>query len=70
MDNENIEKLGRDIPVMVTITEAVELTHVARFSLRELIAQGKIKAFRTGVGKNGKWLINLESLCDYLENPS
>ena len=34
-------------------------------SIRMLIAQGKIKAFRTGEGVRGKYLVNKESLLSY-----
>lgn len=61
---------GYNVPVMVTIPEAIKLTHVTDYALRSLIETEKIKAFRSGKGRYGKWLINLKSLCDYLSDPS
>lgn len=55
---------------MVTIPEAIKLTRVTDYALRSLIEAEKIKAFRSGKGRYGKWLINLKSLCDYLSDPS
>lgn len=55
---------------MVTIPEAIKLTHVTDYALRSLIEAEKTKAFRSGKGRYGKWLINLKSLCDYLSDPS
>ena len=61
---------GYNVPIMVTIPEAIKLTRVTDYALRSLIEAEKIKAFRSGKGRYGKWLINLKSLCDYLSDPS
>ena len=51
---------------MLTIKECTELIEgISEHSIRMLIAQGKIKAFRTGEGVRGKYLINKESLLSY-----
>lgn len=67
---ETKEFQGIDIPKMVSIQEAVELTNIPEYSVRVLIKRGKVKAFRAGEGEHGKWLINLKSLCAYLDNPT
>ena len=38
---------------------------ISEHYIRMLIAQGKIKAFRTGEGVHGKYLVNKESLLSY-----
>ena len=51
---------------MLTIKECTELIEgISEHSIRMLIAQGKIKAFRTGEGIRGKYLVNKESLLSY-----
>ena len=51
---------------MLTIKECTELIEgISEHSIRMLIAQGKIKAFRTGEGVRGKYLVNKESLLGY-----
>ena len=52
---------------MLTIKECAELIEgISEHSIRMLIAQGKIKAFRTGEGVRGKYLVNKESLLSYI----
>ena len=70
MMNANNTYEGIQIPIMVTIPEAIEMTHITDYALRALIENGKIKAFRAGKGRYGKWLINLSSLSSYLSDPS
>ena len=51
---------------MLTIKECTALIEgISEHSIRMLIAQGKIKAFRTGEGVRGKYLVNKESLLSY-----
>ena len=51
---------------MLTIKECTALIEgTSEHSIRMLIAQGKIKAFRTGEGVRGKYLVNKESLLSY-----
>lgn len=51
---------------MLTIKECTELVEgISEHSVRMLIAQGKIKAFRTGEGVRGKYLVNKERLLSY-----
>lgn len=63
------EHKGVSLPVMATIQEVEELTNLREFTIRNLIKQGKIIAMRSGNGKHGKYLINLESVRDYLNAP-
>ena len=49
---------------MLTINETL-IEGISEHSIRMLIAHGKIKAFRTGEGVRGKYLINKESLLTY-----
>lgn len=52
---------------MLTVTEAIEeFPGLTRSTLRQLIAQNKIRNFRAGEGNNGKILINKASLVAYL----
>ena len=57
------------LPVMATIQEVRELTNRREFTIRNLIRNGKIVVMRSGNGKHGKYLINLESVRDYLNDP-
>lgn len=63
------EHKGVSLPVMATIQEVEELTNLREFTIRNLIKQGKIVAMRSGNGKHGKYLINLESVREYLNAP-
>jgi excisionase family DNA binding protein len=63
------EHKGVSLPLMATIQEVEELTNLREFTIRNLIKQGKIIAMRSGNGKHGKYLINLESVRDYLNAP-
>lgn len=63
------EHKGVSLPVVATIQEVEELTNLREFTIRNLIKQGKIIAMRSGNGKHGKYLINLESVRDYLNAP-
>lgn len=48
---------------MLTIKECTALIEgISEHSIRMLIAQGKIKAFRTGEGVRGKYLVNKEEI--------
>lgn len=52
------------VPEMWTITQAREKTGFSRVFLMELIKSGKIKYVKAGK----KYIINAESLCEYLTN--
>lgn len=56
-----------DSPIvrMEGVKEAAELFGLPKHLLRTLALTGKVKAVRIGNGKNGKILINIQSLNDY-----
>ena len=57
------KKADTDSIEMLTVTEAIEeFPGLTRSTLRQLIAQNKIRYFRAGEGNNGKILINKASL--------
>lgn len=55
-----------EMPVMLTVKEASKKYSISEYTLRKLVAQKKIIGIRTGVGENGKILINVASLEAYL----
>lgn len=52
------------IPALKTINEASQLVGLARYHLRQLVKQNKIKFILAGK----KVLINMDSLVEYLNN--
>lgn len=54
----------KDIPVLKTINEASQLVGLARYHLRQLVKQNKIKFILAGK----KVLINMDSLIEYINN--
>ena len=51
---------------MLTIKECVKAVHgVSEHSIRQIVAQGKVKSVRTGEGKRGKILVNKADLLAY-----
>lgn len=61
------KKAETDSIEMLIVTEAIEeFPGLTRSTLRQLIAQNKIRYFRAGEGNNGKILINKASLVAYL----
>ena len=51
---------------MLTIKECVKAVHgVSEHSIRQIVAQGKVKSVRTGEGKRGKILVNKADLLTY-----
>ena len=53
-----------NIPTMLTIKQTAEKTHLSETYLRRLSWKNEICFVRSGK----KYLINLEKLCDYLNN--
>ena len=53
-----------DVPCMITINEAAQIVKLAKYHIRQLVLQGKVKYIKTG----RKYLLNLDSLIDYLKN--
>ena len=53
----------------LTIHQCTELVKgLSEHTIRQLVAQEKVKFIRTGQGVRGKILVNKESLLDYLNN--
>ena len=51
---------------MLTIKECTKVVQgVSEHSIRQIVAQGKVKSVRTGEGKNGKILVNKADLMAY-----
>ena len=58
-----------DNPVeMLTVKECTEVIHgLSEHTVRQLVAQGKVKSVRTGEGKRGKILVNKADLISYFQ---
>lgn len=53
---------------LLTIQECTQaINGLSEYTVRHLVAQGKIKHIRTGEGKRGKILVSKQSLLDYLK---
>ena len=53
---------------MLTIKECAQLVNgLSEHTVRHLVMQDKVASIRTGVGRNGKILVNKVSLLNYLE---
>lgn len=69
LESEN--KLSEEKIEFLTIKQAVEaVSGISEHTIRQLVAQKKIKFLRTGQGKRGKILINKASLLAYCNNSS
>lgn len=56
------------VPVMLTIPECVaEFKGLSTNTVRMLCLQDKVSYIRAGTGKHGKFLVNRDSLLDYLK---
>lgn len=53
-----------DIPCMITINEAAQIVKLAKYHIRQLVMQDKVKYVKAG----RKYLLNLDSLINYLQN--
>ena len=54
------------MPIMLTIKEcAKEIEGVGEYTIRQLVAQNKVKYFRTGNGGRSKVLVNRDSVIEY-----
>lgn len=53
-----------ELPKMATINECAKTVKLAKYHIRQLVLQGKVKYVKTGK----KYLINLNSLIEYLNN--
>lgn len=52
------------LPQMVTISECAELSGLAKYAVRRLVFDNKVKYVKLGK----KYLINFDSLIEYLNN--
>ena len=53
---------------LLTIQECTQVVSgLSEYTIRQLVAQGKIKYIRTGEGKRGKILIPKQALLEYLK---
>ena len=52
------------IPTMKSISECSEIVGLAKYHVRRLVLQGKVKYVRSG----SKYLVNVDSLVEYLNN--
>ena len=69
-DSENsVLSITENKPVeMLTIKECTEVIQgLSEHTIRQLVAQGKIKSIRTGEGKRGKILVNKADLISYFQ---
>lgn len=68
--NSSDERESKPVEIL-TIKECVtRFPGLTDYTLRMLIKQGKVKAFRAGLGGRGKFLVNNESLYSYLSGQS
>lgn len=56
--------MNKNFPQMKTINEASKISGLAKYRIRQMVLQNKVKYVRAGK----KYLINIESLIDYLNN--
>lgn len=56
--------MQKNFPQMKTINEASKISGLAKYRIRQMVLQNKVKYVRAGK----KYLINIESLIDYLNN--
>ena len=62
-DEEAVTETKAKPVEMLTIKECTELIKgLSEHTVRQLVAQGKVKYIRTGQGKRGKILVNKEDL--------
>lgn len=54
--------IGVEVPKMVTVNEAAKLTNLAKYHIRRLIRENKVKFILCGV----KYLVNFDSLIEYM----
>lgn len=55
-----------DIPTMLSLKDAAQRTGLSYYEIRFLCIDGKVPHIRLGSGQNGKILVNLERLVEYL----
>ncbi len=62
-DEEDVAETKTKPVEMLTVKECTEFVKgLSEHTVRQLVAQGKVKYIRTGQGKRGKILVNKEDL--------
>ena len=56
--------MTNQIPIMITVAEAANITHCTPYSIRKMVKEGHVRYVLVGV----KVLINQDSLFAYLNN--
>lgn len=65
-DEESIPETKAKPVEMLTIKECTQAVKgLSEHTVRQLVAQGKVKYIRTGQGKRGKILVNKSDLLEY-----
>ena len=65
-DSEQVSEVKSDAVEMLTVRECTEAVKgLSEHTVRQMVKQGKVKSIRTGVGKNGKILINKADFITY-----
>ena len=69
VDETTAQTPNENAPIeLLTIQECTQaINGLSEYTVRQLVAQGKIKYIRTGEGKRGKILIPKQSLLDYFK---
>ena len=66
MLSDSEEQDAPKMPIMLTIKEcAKEIEGLREYTVRQLVAQNKVKYFRTGSGGRSKVLVNRDSVIEY-----
>lgn len=67
--NMKIADTNSEPTEMLTVMECTDLIQgLTAYSVRKLASSGRINSIRAGEGKNGKILINKNSLLDYMNS--
>ena len=68
IDSEEDTEIRQDQPTeMLTIREAAQtVKELSEYTVRQLVAQGKVPSIRTGTGKNGKILVPKKALLKHI----
>ena len=68
IDSEEDTEIRQDQPTeMLTIREAAQTVKgLSEYTVRQLVAQGKVPSIRTGTGKNGKILVPKNALLKHI----
>ena len=69
-DMDDTSSIEKDVVMqkveLLTIKECADMINgLSEHTVRQLVKQGKVKSIRTGVGKNGKILVNKADFITY-----